>query len=86
MDILPEEFQSFLMEKEGGKDSATKAEEQMEKTDVTTSIKSNKVRNLGDVYEKKGIKVESNPYLSGIGNIQTTNVWKKLMDEKTICE
>lgn len=44
------------------------------------------MRNLGDVYEKKGIKVESNPYLSGVSNIQTTNVWKKLMDEKTICE
>jgi len=53
---------------------------------VTTSIKSNKVRNLCEVYEKKGIKVESNPYLSGVSNVQTANAWKKLMDEKTICE
>lgn len=45
-----------------------------------------KIRNLNEAYDKKNIKVESNPYLAGINMNQTTNVWKRLMDEKTIAE
>lgn len=59
----------------------------MEKTEVTSSAKSmTKIRNLNEAYDKKNIKVESNPYLAGINMNQTTNVWKRLMDEKTIAE
>jgi hypothetical protein len=83
VDILPEEFQSFLLDK----DFKDKTEENAEKTDVMTSAKSStKIRNLSDAYEKKGIKVENNPYLTGIGSSQSHAVWKRLIDEKTNAE
>lgn len=80
IDILPEEFHSFLQEKD------TKNDEQVEKTEATSAKSSSRIKNLADVYEKKAIKVETNPYLSGINQSQANGVWKRLLDEKTTCE
>ena len=79
IDILPEEFQSFLLDKEGKE----KNEDGMEKTEVTSAKSNSKIRNLTEVYDKKGLRLENNPYLSGVSLSQSNNVWKRLIDEKT---
>lgn len=79
IDILPEEFQSFLLDKE----NKDKNEEVIEKTEVTSAKSASNIRNLTEVYDKKGIKLEANPYLSCVSHNQSSNVWKRLIDEKT---
>ena len=79
IDILPEEFQSFLLDKEGKE----KNEDGMEKTEVTSAKSNSKIRNLTEVYDKKGLRLENNPYLTGVTSSQSNNVWKRLIDEKT---
>jgi hypothetical protein len=55
----------------------------MEKTEVTSAKSASNFRNLSEVYDKKGIKLETNPYLGCVSPIQSGHVWKRLMDEKT---
>jgi hypothetical protein len=82
IDILPEEFQTFLLDKE----SKDKNEDILEKTEVTSAKSTSNIKNLSEVYDKKGIKLETNPYLGFVSPIQSSKVWKRLIDEKTNVE